>query len=31
VHLVERDDMLDEGTAHRGMSALVDLVGRRPV
>jgi protein-L-isoaspartate O-methyltransferase len=31
LHLVERDDVLDEGTAHCGMSALVDLVARRPV
>ena len=29
LHLVERDDVLDEGAAHRGMSALVNLVARR--
>jgi SAM-dependent methyltransferase len=30
VELVERDVLLDEGSAHRGMSALIDLVARRP-
>lgn len=31
LHLAEHDDMLDEGPRHRGMSALIDLVARRPV
>jgi len=30
-HLRSHDDMLDEGAGHRGMSALIDLVVRRPV
>ncbi len=29
VHLAAHDDVIDEGTAHRGMSALIDLVARR--
>lgn len=30
VELVERDAELDEGRGHRGMSALIDLVARKP-
>lgn len=30
LHLASHDDVLDEGTAHRGMSALIDLVARKP-
>lgn len=30
LELVERDVVLDEGSAHRGMSALIDLVAQRP-
>jgi SAM-dependent methyltransferase len=30
LHLASRDDEVDEGPAHRGMSALIDLVARRP-
>ena len=30
LHLASHDDMVDEGPGHRGMSALVDLVARRP-
>ncbi|HSN21399.1 MAG TPA: class I SAM-dependent methyltransferase [Usitatibacter sp.] len=30
LHLRSHDDVVDEGTAHRGMSALIDLVARRP-
>lgn len=30
LHLVEHDDVLDEGPRHRGMSALIDLVARKP-
>ncbi|MDC0668671.1 SAM-dependent methyltransferase [Nannocystis radixulma] len=30
VELVERDVELDEGHGHRGMSALIDLVARKP-
>lgn len=29
-HLQEHDDMLNEGAGHSGMSALVDLVARKP-
>ena len=29
VHLAAHDEEVDEGPGHRGMSALVDLVGRR--
>lgn len=29
LHLVSHDDVMEEGTAHRGMSALIDLVARR--
>jgi cyclopropane fatty-acyl-phospholipid synthase-like methyltransferase len=28
--IAEHDLMLDEGEGHRGMSAVIDLVGRRP-
>ncbi len=31
LHLAAHDDMIDEGDAHRGMSALIDLVARKPV
>lgn len=30
LHLASHDDVLDEGTAHRGISALIDLVARKP-
>ncbi|MCS7079055.1 MAG: class I SAM-dependent methyltransferase [Chloracidobacterium sp.] len=30
LHLASRDAVLEEGTAHRGMSALLDLVARKP-
>lgn len=30
VLLCEHEDVLDEGTAHRGRSALIDLVARKP-
>jgi SAM-dependent methyltransferase len=30
LHLVSHDAVLDEGTAHVGMSALIDLVARKP-
>ena len=30
LHLDEYDAVLDEGPRHQGMSALVDLVARRP-
>ncbi len=30
VLLREHEDILDEGTAHRGRSALIDLVARKP-
>jgi SAM-dependent methyltransferase len=30
LHLAEHDDVIHEGTGHDGMSALVDLVARRP-
>lgn len=30
LHLASHDDVVDEGPAHRGMSALIDLVARRP-
>jgi SAM-dependent methyltransferase len=29
LHLAEHDDVIEEGTGHRGMSALVDMVARR--
>ncbi|MDE1930999.1 MAG: class I SAM-dependent methyltransferase [Alphaproteobacteria bacterium] len=30
LHLVEHDEVIHEGTGHDGMSALVDLVARKP-
>jgi cyclopropane fatty-acyl-phospholipid synthase-like methyltransferase len=30
LHLASHDDVVDEGPGHRGMSALIDLVARRP-
>ena len=30
LHLASHDDVIDEGTAHSGMSALIDLAARRP-
>jgi len=30
LHLAEHDDVVSEGKRHRGMSALIDLVARRP-
>jgi len=30
LHLVEHDDILHEGDGHKGMSALIDLVVRKP-
>jgi len=30
LHLVENDDILHEGGGHKGMSALIDLVVRKP-
>ncbi len=30
LHLASHDDVVDEGSAHSGMSALIDLVARRP-
>lgn len=30
LHLASYDDMVDEGGGHKGMSALIDLVARRP-
>src|SRR5258708_4982929 len=30
LHLASHDDMVDEGPGHSGMSALIDLVARRP-
>jgi hypothetical protein len=29
LHLSEHDDFVSEGTAHSGMSALIDLVARK--
>lgn len=29
LHLASHDDVIDEGTAHRGMSALIDVVARK--
>lgn len=31
LHLREHDDIISEGTGHNGMSALIDLVARKPV
>jgi SAM-dependent methyltransferase len=30
LHLASHDDMVDEGAGHKGMSALIDLVARKP-
>ena len=30
LHLGSREEVLDEGTRHRGMSAVIDLVARKP-
>jgi SAM-dependent methyltransferase len=30
LHLREHEDVMDEGHGHKGMSALIDLVARRP-
>ena len=30
LHLASYDDLVDEGGGHKGMSALIDLVARRP-
>lgn len=30
LHLVEHDDVIEEGAGHCGMSALIDLVARKP-
>ena len=30
LHLAEHDDVIEEGAGHRGMSALIDLVARKP-
>jgi len=30
VHLSEHDDVIEEGAGHSGMSALIDLVARKP-
>lgn len=30
LHLQEHDSVIEEGTGHRGLSALVDLVARKP-
>ena len=30
-HLVEHDSVLDEGIGHSGMSALIDMVARKPL
>jgi SAM-dependent methyltransferase len=30
LHLAEHEDMVDEGSAHKGRSALIDMVARRP-
>ena len=30
LHLREHDDFISEGVGHRGMSALIDLVARKP-
>lgn len=30
LHLAEHDDVVDEGAGHSGMSALIDLVARKP-
>lgn len=30
LHLAEHDDVIEEGSGHSGMSALIDLVARKP-
>jgi hypothetical protein len=30
LHLTTYDAVIEEGSAHRGMSALIDLVARKP-
>jgi len=30
LHLAEHDDVLDEGPRHSGLSALIDLVAKKP-
>ena len=30
LHLAEHEDLMDEGHGHQGMSALIDLVARKP-
>jgi cyclopropane fatty-acyl-phospholipid synthase-like methyltransferase len=30
LHLLEHDDVIEEGAGHSGMSALIDLVARKP-
>lgn len=30
LHLREHDDIIDEGAGHSGLSALIDLVARKP-
>lgn len=30
LHLAEHDDVIEEGAGHNGMSALIDLVARKP-
>jgi hypothetical protein len=30
LHFSEHDDAIDEGAGHSGMSALIDLVARKP-
>jgi SAM-dependent methyltransferase len=31
LHLAEHEEMVEEGHGHRGMSALIDLVARKPI
>lgn len=31
IHLAEHDDLIEEGAGHSGMSALIDLVARKPL
>jgi len=31
LHLASHDDAVDEGSGHKGMSALIDMVARRPL
>ena len=30
LHLREHEDVINEGVAHRGMSALIDMVAHKP-